>query len=495
MESWCFDSLDKGYVSSETVSPSDSIIRTKNVLMGWEFKPPFGYDNSILVPNQQSMENPGFSELGFAENVRKQHPNDSVRNLVNSSAFLGDIISPSLITSNAISGDEESSSKLSSAVVESNCRESSLVDLKLGGFGDNLTSKSSRTAPIVCSAESSTPVKRARLTSLSSQTAYCQVYGCNKDLCSAKEYHKRHKVCDVHSKTAKVIVNGIEQRFCQQCSRFHLLAEFDDGKRSCRKRLAGHNERRRKPQVGFSSNRAGRSLYSYTDSCSIGSKFQGTTSFICQDILPKGPPHAEIYETNMWGRHIKVEDGMNYVQRSDNTCTNGLLHQNSYLCGKQYPPLVGNINTFGVGSVFSENMSQYPSEIVSRSLNEDLKLADVGVAPTVEGCALSLLSSQSQNSSGHLSGGTPIAHPLIRPSSSGPHYSVSEVSEKLFGVGSQALVNGVQNRCSSYSISPIGRRGHLGAMPVLDDDGDAIDSDFPNRVLQGSEFTDRKSVV
>lgn len=30
--------------------------------------------------------------------------------------------------------------------------------------------------------------------------------------------------------------------------RFHLLAEFDDTKRSCRKRLDGHNRRRRKPQ-------------------------------------------------------------------------------------------------------------------------------------------------------------------------------------------------------------------------------------------------------
>ncbi|KAJ7515055.1 hypothetical protein O6H91_23G069700 [Diphasiastrum complanatum] len=29
---------------------------------------------------------------------------------------------------------------------------------------------------------------------------------------------------------------------------FHVLAEFDEGKRSCRRRLAGHNERRRKPQ-------------------------------------------------------------------------------------------------------------------------------------------------------------------------------------------------------------------------------------------------------
>ena len=28
--------------------------------------------------------------------------------------------------------------------------------------------------------------------------------------------------------------------------RFHLLSEFDNGKRSCRKRLADHNRRRRK---------------------------------------------------------------------------------------------------------------------------------------------------------------------------------------------------------------------------------------------------------
>lgn len=30
--------------------------------------------------------------------------------------------------------------------------------------------------------------------------------------------------------------------------RFHLLSEFDEGKRSCRRRLAGHNRRRRKTQ-------------------------------------------------------------------------------------------------------------------------------------------------------------------------------------------------------------------------------------------------------
>nr|GEX32212.1 protein translocase subunit SECA2, chloroplastic [Tanacetum cinerariifolium] len=32
--------------------------------------------------------------------------------------------------------------------------------------------------------------------------------------------------------------------FCQQCSRFHGLPEFDGKKRNCRKWLANHNSRR-----------------------------------------------------------------------------------------------------------------------------------------------------------------------------------------------------------------------------------------------------------
>uniref|UniRef100_A0ACD5UT48 Uncharacterized protein n=1 Tax=Avena sativa TaxID=4498 RepID=A0ACD5UT48_AVESA len=74
----------------------------------------------------------------------------------------------------------------------------------------------------------------------------CQVQGCHMVLAGAKEYHRRHKVCDAHSKAPRVVVHGAEQRFCQQCSRFHAMSEFDDTKRSCRRRLAGHNERRRK---------------------------------------------------------------------------------------------------------------------------------------------------------------------------------------------------------------------------------------------------------
>ncbi|XP_051116047.1 squamosa promoter-binding-like protein 12 isoform X2 [Andrographis paniculata] len=76
----------------------------------------------------------------------------------------------------------------------------------------------------------------------------CVVEGCNTDLSAAKEYHRKHRVCESHSKWPKVIVGGLERRFCQQCSRFHSLAEFDEKKRSCRRRLSDHNARRRKPK-------------------------------------------------------------------------------------------------------------------------------------------------------------------------------------------------------------------------------------------------------
>lgn len=38
----------------------------------------------------------------------------------------------------------------------------------------------------------------------------------------------------------------LDDIFYKLFGRFHVLQEFDDGKRSCRRRLAGHNKRRRK---------------------------------------------------------------------------------------------------------------------------------------------------------------------------------------------------------------------------------------------------------
>ncbi|KAK7328546.1 hypothetical protein VNO77_22656 [Canavalia gladiata] len=88
--------------------------------------------------------------------------------------------------------------------------------------------------------------KKTKITGTTSNRAVCQVEDCRADLSDAKDYHRRHKVCDMHSKASRALVGNVMQRFCQQCSRFHVLQEFDEGKRSCRRRLAGHNRRRRK---------------------------------------------------------------------------------------------------------------------------------------------------------------------------------------------------------------------------------------------------------
>lgn len=48
----------------------------------------------------------------------------------------------------------------------------------------------------------------------------CQAEDCTADMSSAKQYHRRHKVCEFHAKAEFALVAGSRQRFCQQCSRF-----------------------------------------------------------------------------------------------------------------------------------------------------------------------------------------------------------------------------------------------------------------------------------
>ncbi|CAA6653939.1 unnamed protein product [Spirodela intermedia] len=46
-----------------------------------------------------------------------------------------------------------------------------------------------------------------------------QASSCGADLSEAKDYHRRHKVCEMHAKASKAVVGNVQQRFCQQCSR------------------------------------------------------------------------------------------------------------------------------------------------------------------------------------------------------------------------------------------------------------------------------------
>ena len=61
--------------------------------------------------------------------------------------------------------------------------------------------------------------KKNKSSSVGVESPCCQVEGCNLDLSSAKDYHRKHRVCENHSKSPKVVINGLERRFCQQCSR------------------------------------------------------------------------------------------------------------------------------------------------------------------------------------------------------------------------------------------------------------------------------------
>jgi len=63
------------------------------------------------------------------------------------------------------------------------------------------------------------------VSTVSSNLPRCQAEGCNTDLSEAKHYHRRHKVCEFHSKAATVIAAGLTQRFCQQCSRLWFFWE------------------------------------------------------------------------------------------------------------------------------------------------------------------------------------------------------------------------------------------------------------------------------
>lgn len=139
-----------------------------------------------------------------------------------------------------------------------------MIGLRLGQHQE--FTSAATTLLISSSSSIPAPAKRSRASYHNMQNPCCQVEGCNLDLKLAKDYHRRHRICDTHSKSPKVIVAGMERRFCQQCSRFHDLSEFDDKKRSCRRRLSDHNARRRRVQsesVHLSSPGLSPSLYGW----------------------------------------------------------------------------------------------------------------------------------------------------------------------------------------------------------------------------------------
>ena len=74
----------------------------------------------------------------------------------------------------------------------------------------------------------------------------CHVEGCETVMSEETAYFRRYKICRRHLKSNNLIVGDVQQRFCQQCGKFHEVEKFDGLKRNCRATLVRHNKRRKK---------------------------------------------------------------------------------------------------------------------------------------------------------------------------------------------------------------------------------------------------------
>ncbi|MBA0727013.1 hypothetical protein Golax_002799 [Gossypium laxum] len=205
------------------------------------------------------------SDLGHAS-LSKNLKSASIDSLSMGEAKLTKAIPDDISNKKEVSGIETTSTSLT--LVASVGSGEPLLSLKLGKqtyFEDVSTGTNATDSSYSATLGTSSPLsaKRSKLNCRSTHVVRCQVEGCNLDLSSARDYHRKHKVCESHSKSPKVIVSGLERRFCQQCSRFHALSEFDENKRSCRQRLSDHNARRRKPQTEATHFNAARISSSY----------------------------------------------------------------------------------------------------------------------------------------------------------------------------------------------------------------------------------------
>ncbi|CAN6342054.1 unnamed protein product [Urochloa humidicola] len=129
----------------------------------------------------------------------------------------------------------------------------------------------------------------------------CQVPGCEVDIRELKGYHRRHRVCLRCAHASAVMLDGVQKRYCQQCGKFHVLLDFDEDKRSCRRKLERHNKRRRrKPDSkGILDNEMDEQLDLSADVSGDGElreeNMEGTTSemletVLSNKVLDKGTP-------------------------------------------------------------------------------------------------------------------------------------------------------------------------------------------------------------
>ncbi|XP_031490103.1 squamosa promoter-binding-like protein 16 isoform X2 [Nymphaea colorata] len=320
-------------------------------------------------------------------------------------------------------GDGESvRSQISTMEGKQQGKRNCMVDLKLGRLGDFGDGFGDLKTPVAAASMAVSPAasRRSRSSNNSNQVAACMVDDCSADLSGCKDYHKRHKVCEAHSKAVKVTVEGVEKRFCQQCSkqqkrnrgekeklwrRFHALSEFDEVKRSCRKRLDGHNKRRRKSQPDITSGNPVASIQ--------GTGFQ---SFMNQHNF-----RNTIREHSWTMGFVKSEEDNLYNHQpqmlSMNRQQSFLGQSSSYYKGsKQFPFLQsGDIK---IGNKPIETSVCEPLVTTTAAPGSSSRIFSDSLIRVIDSdCALSLLSSSTQSSGlslNNIDHQIPMALPLVQ---------------------------------------------------------------------------------
>ncbi|XP_019457623.1 PREDICTED: squamosa promoter-binding-like protein 13A isoform X1 [Lupinus angustifolius] len=272
------------------------------------------------------------------------------------------------------------------------------VDLKLGQVGnfgiESVMAKPKDTyAAAGVSKMASSPSgssKRARAFNNGNHVVTCLVDECKSDLSNCRDYHRRHKVCELHSKSPQVTIGGQKQRFCQQCSRFHSLEEFDEGKRSCRKRLDGHNRRRRKPQPEPLT-RSSNFLSNYQVLFSGTQLLPFSSSHIYSSTAMVNPAWNGVVTSSADVRLQNQHQQVNFIEKQDLFLGSS---PTSYKEGKQLAFLQGdhNQNTHHLHTLLRTSPYSESSEGLRSKMffdNNNSLTSSVHESP----CALSLLSS------------------------------------------------------------------------------------------------------
>lgn len=174
--------------------------------------------------------------------------------------------------------------------------------------------------------------------------------------------------------------------------RFHLLGEFDEGKRNCRKRLDGHNRRRRKPQLepmscsgSFLSNYQGAQLLPFSSSCVYPSTtvVNPTWAGVVKTESDPGLHNQHLQHQNMFlgsstsSRYNKGSGNKQKFTLFQSSCSNQRAAHAASVC----QPLLNTISMSETASASSAKSKMFCDRLTTIRIHPD------------SDCALSLLSS------------------------------------------------------------------------------------------------------